>query len=133
MPLRIASQTRRISRNGAMLHRAMLERLHSRGADSEPSEAERALTEERRLLKEERAKRQAQALQPKAKAADKLVRTHRSQPKEKPKAAKEAKEAKHAKELTTGKSRRPSRAEKHATKAAALEAAKHATRKSAKS
>ena len=130
MPLRIASQSRRLSRNGAMLHRAILERLRSHGADGEPSEAERALTEERRLLKEERAKRQAQALQPKAKAADKLVRTHRSQPKDKPKAAKEAK---HAKETPAAKTHRPSRAEKHAAKAAALEAAKQAARKSAKS
>ena len=132
MPLRIASQSRRISRNGAMLHRAILERLQSHGADGEPSEAERALIEERRLLKEERAKRQAQALQPKAKAADKLVRTHRSQLKEKPKAVKEAKEAKHAKETTAGKTHRPSRAEKHATQAAALEAARRAGKKSAK-
>lgn len=85
MPIRIASLTHRIAKNGAMLHQAKMDRVHSLGADHEPSEAEQALAEERRLLKEERAKRQAQAQQPRAKAVDKLVRTHHPQAKEKPK------------------------------------------------
>ena len=128
MPIRIASLTQRIAKNGAMLHQAMMDRIHSLGADHEPSEAEQALAEERRLLKEERARRQAQAQQPRAKAADKLVRTHHPQAKEKPKATKERKEAKEAK---SGKAHK-SRAEKHAAKASALDAARRATKKSAK-
>ena len=67
----------------------------------------------------------AEAQQPKARA-DKLVRTHHAQAKDKPKARQEPKEAR------ASKGHQPSRAEKHATKAAALEAAKRATRKSAK-
>lgn len=127
MPIRIASLTRRIEKNGAMLHRATLDRIHSQGASHEPSEGEQALAEERRLLKEERTKRHEQALQPGPKAADKLVRTHHPQAKEKPKASKEPKEAK------VGKAgHKPSRAEKHAAKASALEAARRATKKSAK-
>ena len=126
MPIRIASLTHRIAKNGAMLHKATLDRVHSLGADHEPSEIEQTLAEERRLLKEERAKRQAQAEQPRAKAIDKLVRTHHPQAKEKTKATKEPKEAK------AGKAHRPSRAEKHAAKAAALDAARRATKKSAK-
>ncbi|MDM0117762.1 hypothetical protein QTI66_37320 [Variovorax sp. J22R133] len=37
-PIRIASLTRRIAKNGAMLHQATLERVHSLGADHEPAE-----------------------------------------------------------------------------------------------
>ena len=125
MPIRIASLTQRIAKNGAMLHLAMMDRIHSHGADHEPSETEQALAEERRLLKEERAKRQVHAQQPRAKA-DKLVRTHHPQAIEKPKAKKEPKEAK------TGKAHRPSRAEKHAAKASALQAASRAPKKLAK-
>jgi hypothetical protein len=126
MPIRIASLTHRIARNGAMLHKATMDRVHSLGADHEPSEAEQALAEERRLLKEERAKRQAKALQPRAKAIDKLVRTHHPQAKEKPKEKKEPKEAK------AGKVHKRSRADKHAAQAAALQAASRAPKKSAK-
>jgi hypothetical protein len=129
MPIRIASLARRIEKNGAMLHRAMVDRIQALGADHEPSEAEQALAEERRLLKEERTNRQARAQQPRAKAVDRLVRTHRAQPKEKTKATKETKEAKEAKARTA---HGPSRAEKHAAKAAALEAARRSTKKSAK-
>src|SRR4051794_41105193 len=89
MPIRTASLSRRISDNGQALHRAMMSRERA-GADGEPSEAESALIEERRLLKEERDKRQAQALQPKPSAVDRLLRTHHAQPKDKPKARKEA-------------------------------------------
>ena len=111
MPIRIASLSRRITRNGASLHRAMEERIHSLGADHAPSEAEQALVDERHALKEEREKRQARASQPK------------------PKAKKEPKESKEAK---AHKAHGPSRAEKHATKAAALEAARKAAKKSAR-
>ena len=103
MPIRIASLTQRIAKNGAMLHKATMDRIHSLGADHEPSEAEQALAEERRLLKEERAKRQARAQQPGPKALEKLVRTHHPEAKEKPKATKEAKEAKEPKDAKAGK------------------------------
>lgn len=126
MPIRTASMTKRISANGQALHRAMASRQET-GADGEPSEAESALVEERRLLKEERDKRKAQALQPGPSALDRLVRTHRPEAKEK-KAKKETQEA--------GETRKPkprrTRAEKHAEKAAALEAARRSPKKPAK-
>jgi len=117
MPIRIASLTQRISANGQALHRAMMSRMEAYGADHEPSEEELVLIGERRLLKEERDKRHAQALQPKPSATDRLVRTHHPQAKDKPKVRKEGKETKQAKA-------HKSRAEKHAAKAAALEAAR---------
>ena len=123
MPIRSASLTKRISKNGEVLHRAMM----SRGADQQPSEAELALLEERRMLKEERDKRKAQALLPKPSAVDRLLRTHHAQPKEKPKASKEEQEAKAARKP---KARR-TRAEKHAEQAAAIEAARHSHKKPA--
>ena len=121
MPIRTASMTKRISENGQALHRAMM----SRGADQQPSEAESALIEERQQLKDEREKRKAQALQPKPSAADRLLRTHRAQPKDRPKASKESADAK---DVHKPKARR-SRAEKHAEKAAALEAARRSPKK----
>lgn len=124
MPIRTASLTKRISENGQALHRAMM----SRGADQEPSDAEKTLIEERRQLKEERDKRHAQALQPKASAVDRLVRTHHAQPKDKPKATKETQAAKDVKKPKA----RMSRAEKHAEKAAALEAARRPKKPAAK-
>lgn len=135
MPIRIASLTKRIANNGQMLHQARVERVHAQGADHEPSPAEQALAEERRLLKEEQARRQARAQQPGPTALEKLVRTHHAQPKEKPQAAKEAKEAKQPKDATggkTGKAHGPTRAEKHAAKAAAMEAARKAKKRPAK-
>jgi len=129
MPIRIASLSRRIANNGAALHLAMTQRVHSLGADHEPSEAEQALANERRTLKEEREKRQAHALQPRPTAADRLVRTHHAQAKEKPAAKKESKEHK---EHKTGKAHGPTRAEKHAAKAAAKDAARRAPKKPAK-
>lgn len=123
MPIRTASFTRRISENGQALHRARM----SRGADQEPSEAELALIEERRLLKEERDKRKAQSLEPRPSAVERMVRTHRAQPKDKPKASKEAQGAQDVKKP---KARR-TRAEKHAEKAAALEAARRSPKKPA--
>ena len=125
MPIRIASLTKRIARNGAMLSKATKDRVLSLGADHEPSETEQALVEERRLLKEERAKRQARALEPKASAVDKLVRTHHPQAKDKPKVKKDPKEAK------ADKPHRKSRADKHAAKAAAKQAVTRAPKKSA--
>lgn len=124
MPVRTASMTKRISENGQALHRARM----SRGADQEPSEAELALIEERRLLKEERDKRAAQALQPRPSAVDRMLRTHRAQPKDKPKASKDAKDAQDVKKPKA----RKSRAEKHAEKAAALEAARRSKKPATK-
>ena len=125
MPKRISSLSKRIADNGAKLHQA---RVHAQGADA-PSDAEKALAEERRQLKEERAKRQAQAKLPGPTALDKLVRTHHPEGKHKPKVAKEAKEPKHA--AKAGK-HGPTRAEKHAAKASALDAARRAKKKSDK-
>ena len=130
MPIRTASVTRKIAANGQALHRAMARRMEAGGADKGPSEAESALIEERRSLKEERDKRKAQALLPRPSALDRLVRTHHPEPKDKdkPKARKEAEDA--------GKARKPkarmSRAEKHAEKAAAQEAARRSPKKPAK-
>jgi hypothetical protein len=119
MPIRTASLTKRISRNGQELHRARMRREGGEAAQ-EPSEAEQALAEERRMLKEEREKRQAQAAQPRPTALDRLVRTHHPQPKDKPKATKEERQARETKKPKA----RMSRAEKHAEKAAAVEAAR---------
>lgn len=127
MPIRTASITKRISSNGQALHRAMMSRKTS-GAGEQPSEAELVLIEERRLLKEERDKRQAQAMQPKPSAADRLLRTHRAQAKDKPAAKKEMHDAR---EINKPKPRR-TRAEKHAEKAAALDAARRSPKKPAK-
>lgn len=127
MPIRIASVSRRLADNGQALHRARMRRGDD-GATGEPSAAEAALLEDRRLLKEEREKRQAQALQPRPSAADRLVRTHRAQPKDKPKATKEGQDAADVKKPKA----RKSRAEKHAEKAAAVEAARRSPKKPAK-
>jgi hypothetical protein len=123
MPIRTASLTKRISKNGQALHRAMM----SRTKGDQPSQAESALIEERRQLKEERDKRQAQATQPKH-AVDRLVRTHHAQAKDKPKATKESPQAKDVKKPKA----RMSRAEKHAEKAAAIDAARSRPKKPAK-
>ena len=128
MPIRTASVTKRISANGQALHRAMMSRMATGGADQEPSEAESALIEERRLLKEEREKRKVEARQPRPSALDRLVRTHHPQPKEKPKVSKETREANEAKKAKPHRTR----AEKHAEKAAALEAARRSPKKPAK-
>jgi hypothetical protein len=128
MPIRTATLNKRISENGQALHRAMMSGGKTDGADHKPSEAELLLIEERRLLKEERAKRHAQAGQPKPSAADRLLRTHRAQAKDKPKASKESQDGQ---DLKKPKPRR-SRAEKHAEKAAALDAARKSPKKPAK-
>ena len=125
MPIRTASVTKRLSANGQALHRAMASRMETGGADKAPSEAESALLEERKQLKDEREKRKAQALLPRPTALDRLVRTHHAEAKDKPKARKEAQ----------GETRKPkarrSRAEKHAEKAAAIEAARRSPKKPA--
>ncbi|MBI5275748.1 MAG: hypothetical protein HY854_04750 [Burkholderiales bacterium] len=123
MPSRTATVTRKLAANGQALHRAMMSRMETGGTD--PSEAEAALAEERRLLKEEREKRKAQALLPRPTALDRLVRTHHPQAREKVKKAHEASDVKKPKA-------RKSRAEKHAEKAAALEAARRSPKKPAK-
>jgi hypothetical protein len=128
MPIRTSSLTKRISTNGQALHRAMMSRTTSDGADQAPSAAELALIEERRQLKEVRDQRQAQALQPGPSAVDRLLRTHHAQAKDKPKAKHEAHDAKDTKKPKP----RRSRAEKHAEKAAALEAARRSPKKPAK-
>lgn len=123
MPIRIASMTKRLSANGQALHRAM---MSAGGAKQEPSEAAAALIEERRLLKAERDKRKADALGPRPSALDRLVRTHH--PQAKPKVGEKAHEAKEAKKPKAHRTR----AEKHAEKAAALEAARKSPKKPAK-
>ena len=128
MPIRTATLTKRISANGQALHRAMARRMASGGAGNAPSEAESALIEERRLLKAERDKRKEQGPQPRPSALDRLVRTHHPEAKAKPKVAKETQ---HANETRKPKPR-STRAQKHAEKAAALEAARRSPKKPAK-
>jgi hypothetical protein len=128
MPIRIASLTERISANGQALHRATMSRIETYGADHQPSDVEVALLEERRLLKEERDRRKAQAMQRRPSASDRLARTHHAQAKDKPKARKETSGAKEPKSAKPHKSR----AEKHAAKAAALDAARRSPKKPAK-
>ena len=128
MPIRTASLTKKISANGQALHRAMMSRRETGSADSAPSEAESALLEERRLLKQERDKRRQEALQPRPSALDRLVRTHHPQGKDKPKVKGEA----HDPHDTKKPKPRRTRSEKHAEKAAALEAARRSPKKPAK-
>lgn len=125
MPIRTASVTKRLSANGQALHRAMSSRIEA-GESEKPSAAEAALLEERKQLKDEREKRKAQALEPRPTALDRLVRTHHAEPKDKPKAKKEA----HSE--TRKPKARMTRAEKHAEKAAAIEAARRSPKKPAK-
>ena len=129
MPIRTASLNKEIHKNGAKLHLAMMSRVHSEGADHAPSEHEKTLLNDRRFLKEAKAKREAQAKLPKPKAV-KLAKE--AKPPREPKAPKAAKEPKEPKAAKTGKDHKPSRAEKLAKKAENLEAAKKAARKSAK-
>lgn len=128
MPIRTASLTRKISANGQALHRAMMSRMEAGGEDKEPSKAESVLIEERRVLKEERDKRKAQGPQRRPSALDRLVRTHHPEAKGKSKAEKDTQGAKETKKPKPHKSR----ADKHAEKAAALEAARRSPKKPAK-
>ena len=125
MPKRIASVSKKISANGQALHRAMMSRAQTGG--TEPSEDEAALVEERKQLKEEREKRKAQALLPRPSALDRLVRTHHPEA-----TTKKAKKDTHGADETKKPKARKSRAEKHAEKAAALEAARKSPKKPAK-
>ena len=127
MPIRTASLNHQIHKIGARLHLAMASRAHSRGADQPLSEREQALLNERRLLKEANAKRQAQATLPKPKAAKPVAK-----PPKLPKAPKAPKAAKEPKEAKAAKAHKPSRAEKLTKKAENLEAEKRAAKKSAK-
>jgi hypothetical protein len=128
MPTRTASMTRRIRDNGQALHRARMSRIESSGADQPPSQAESDLLDERRRLKEERDQRKAKALEPRPSAVDRMLRTHRAQPKEKPKAAKDAQRE----EATRKPKQRKTRAAKQAEKAAAQEAARRTGKKAGK-
>jgi hypothetical protein len=129
MPIRTATLSKQIQKNGAKLHVAMLARVHSQGADHEASETEQALLEERRSLKEAAEQRRAQAAQPREKAPS-FIRTHHPTAKA-PKAPKEHKEHKE-KDAKSKAAHKPSRSEKVAKKAENLEAAKKAAKKSAK-
>lgn len=129
MPLRTATLSKQIKKNGARLHLAMLSRTHARGADHAPSEAEQALLEERRSLKDSAAQRQAAALLPKAKPVKEVKA---AKPAKAPKAPKAPKPASEAKPEKAAKTNKPSRAVKLAKKAENAEAAKKATQKSAK-
>jgi hypothetical protein len=127
MPIRTATVTKRLSANGQALHRAMSSRTQSGGASEKPSAEEAALIEERKQLKDEREKRKAQALLPRPTALDRLVRTHHAKAKDN----KVKKEAHEGGETKKPKARK-TRAEKHAEKAAALEAARRSPKKPAK-
>jgi hypothetical protein len=133
MPIRTASLSNQIRKNGARLHLAMVSRVHSQGAETAASDDEKALLEERRLLKEAASQRQAEAKLPKPKAA-KFLRT--TPVAKSPKVKKEPKESKEPKAAKSGKAakggEKPSRADKVAKKAENLEAAKKAQKKSAK-
>ena len=128
MPIRTASLNKQLHKNGVRLHQAIDSRVHSEGAEHAASEHEKELLEERRFLKEAKAKRAEQAVQPKPKAA-KFVH-HEAKPKAlkavKHKDDKEAKpKAKPAKDHLSA-------TDKRAKKAEALQAAKNAAKKSAK-
>jgi hypothetical protein len=126
MPIRHATVHHKLEKNGARLHQAMLARIQSHGEASEPSDAEQLLMEERKQLKDERTRRHDDAGHPKPKAS-KLVRTHHAEAKHKD-AKPKAKKDKETKPAAKG-AHKPTRAEKHATKAAAVEAAKKAAKK----
>jgi hypothetical protein len=127
MPTRTATLTRKIASNGQALHRAMARRMASGAADNAPSPAEAALIEERRVLKAERDKRKEQGPQRRPSALERLVRTHHPEAKHE-KAKRKTQDASETKKPKHGKSR----PEKHAQKAAALEAARRAPKKPAK-
>jgi len=126
MPIRTASLSRQLHKNGQRLHIAVLSRAFSHGTDPAPSEQEQALREERSALKAAQAERRAKALLPKAKPV-KVVKE--AKPAKAPKAPKAAKPPK---EKAAKSAAKPSRADKQTKKAENLEAAKKADRKSAK-
>ncbi|MDQ6627296.1 MAG: hypothetical protein M3Z29_02435 [Pseudomonadota bacterium] len=126
MPVRIASLSRQLQKNGARLHLAIADRPNSASADQQQSEREKALREERGSLKAEQLRRRAQASAPKLKPVKVLKEAKPARPPKPPKAAKPPKEAK------VSKANKPSRADKLSKKAENLESAKKADRKSAK-
>jgi putative endonuclease len=127
MPIRIASLSRQLQKNGQRLHLAMTSRAFSQGEDQPASEQEKALREERSALKAAQAERRTLAAQPKAKPVKVVKEAKAPKAPKAPKAAKPPKEAKVA-----GKTHKPSRADNKTKKAENLEAAKKADRKSAK-
>jgi len=127
MPIRTASLSRQLHKNGQRLHLAMMSRAFSHGTDPAPSEQEKALREERNALKAAQAERRARALLPKAKPVKVVKEAKPAKAPKAPKAAKPPKE-KAAKKSAS----KPSRADKQTKKAENLEAAKKADRKSAK-
>src|SRR5215212_1173764 len=122
MPVRIASLSRQIQKNGQRLHLAIASRAFSQGSEQPASEAEQALREERLLLKEQQKQRQAQALLPKPKAVKPVKQAKPPRAPKPPKAAKPPREDKAAK----GKGNKLSRADKSTKKAANLETSKKA-------
>ena len=128
MPIRTASLNPQLKKNGVRLHLATLSRVHSSGADQPTSSDEQALLAERAALKQARTERHAQAKLPKVKAVPVAKETKVAKVKA-PKAPKAPKEPKAA---SAGKGAKPSRAEKMDKKAANVEAAKKAEKKSAK-
>ena len=123
MPIRTASLSRQLHKNGQRLHSAMASRAFSQGAETPAGDAEVALREERAALKADQKKRREVAKKPKPKAAKRVMV---ARPAKAPKAAKPPKE------LKAGQKAKPSRADKVTKKAENLEAAKKADRKSAK-
>ena len=132
MPIRTATLRHQLEKNGARLHVAMVARAQSRGADQPPSEQEQALLDERHALKEAGAKRQAAAKLPKPKAVRVVKEVKPTKAPKAPKVAKEPKQPKDPKDSKAAKAKHLSRTELHAKKAEALEAAKKAAKKSAK-
>ena len=127
MPIRTASISRQLHKNGQRLHLAMMSRAFSHGSNLSPSDQEKALREERDALKVAQAERRARAKLPKAKPVRVVKEAKPAKAPKAPKAAKPPKE-KAAKKSAS----KPSRADKQTKKAENLEAAKKADRKSAK-
>ena len=125
MPIRIASLSRQLHKNGQRLHLAMASRAFLEGPRASRRRPEQTLRDERDALKAEQKKRRAAAGQPKAKPV-KVVKEAKA-----PKAPKAPKAAKPPKEAKAAKGNKPSRADKLSKKAENLEAAKKADRKSA--
>ena len=92
MPIRIASLSRQLHKNGQRLHIAVLSRAFSHGTDPAPSEQEQALREERSALKAAQAERRAKALLPKAKPVKVVKEAKPAKAPKAPKAAKPPKE-----------------------------------------
>ena len=68
MPVRFASLSRQLQRNGQRLHLVIASRAFLQGAEQPADETEEALREERRRLKEQQKQRHAHSLLPRPKA-----------------------------------------------------------------